>query len=199
MRRRLVVLVAVIGLVLLSLSIYFIAIRDKNVASPDNTKNSSIPNSEQAPGSNTQQSINHYFVVGSMVPGYSMMVNDSKMVQVIENLNVYGRSYISTGSQTTGKMPLETVQVIIKEKDGIGENLFSKDVYIKLIPSTILIDIIVNKKQLEDPNIQQQILEKSLRNIYQLVYKDSDEKQVSQAVKYAISGIPENTLVIKKK
>lgn len=146
-----------------------------------------------------EQRINHYFVLGSMVSGYSVTVKDpSPVVEAIEDLNIYGRPYISTGKQTTGEMPLETVQIVLKEKDGVGETPYDKDVYIKLISRTILIDVTVSKEQLEDPDIQQQILEKSLRNIYRLIHKDIDDKEASQKVNDAIGQLPNNIFIIDK-
>lgn len=190
-----VILVLLVGIIILIAGSAYLLTRN-------NLGNNSTQNPVQENVQTQQEGTIRYVEGGSLANGYEMeILNKESLVKALEGINIFGRTYIYTDTQTTGDIPLENILVIVRSSAPAGENLFDDNIYISLSKRTIEIDFVLTDEQLNDPNIQEYILKKLIENVYRLTYKDVDDTKVNEKVEEVYNSLLEknpNYFVITK-
>lgn len=187
----------ILGIIILGAAILFLATRNS-------TENNSTQNPVQENAQNLEQveKRRRLIDVTSLVPSYTLEAfNKKALVEAFESINIFGRTYIYTDTQTTGARPLENILVSIRNESLAGENLFDENIYLTLRESTIEAIFILTDEQLNDPNIQEYIMKKLIENVYRLIYKDVDDAKVNEKVDEVYDSLLEqnpNYFVITK-
>ena len=171
-----VILALLLGIIVLGAGTFFLATRNS-------TEN--IPQNQPENAQNLEQESQGGRIVDAvlLVPNYKLEIfNQKALIEAFESINIFGRTYIYTNTQTTGGKPLANILLSIRNESKVGENLFDENIYLTLRNSTIEATFILTDEQLNDPNIQEYILKKLIENIYRLTYKDAADTEVNEKV-----------------
>ena len=171
-----VILALLLGIIVLGAGTFFLATRNS-------TEN--IPQNQPENAQNLEQESQGGRIVDAvlLVPNYKLEIfNQKALIEAFESINIFGRTYIYTNTQTTGGKPLANILLSIRNESKVGENLFDENIYLTLRNSTIEATFILTDEQLNDPNIQGYILKKLIENIYRLTYKDVADTEVNEKV-----------------
>ena len=171
-----VILALLLGIIVLGAGTFFLATRNSTENIPQNQPENAQNLEQESQGGRIVDAV-------SLVPNYKLEIfNQKALIEAFESINIFGRTYIYTNTQTTGGKPLANILLSIRNESKVGENLFDENIYLTLRNSTIEATFILTDEQLNDPNIQGYILKKLIENIYRLTYKDVADTEVNEKV-----------------
>ena len=173
-----VIVVVIIGLVA-SLYLYQGRSPSKQVGETNMPNKGSSPKKFINPGTSLR-----YLEANSFYSGYSLKLsNKEEIIKLLESWFVYGKTYVSNGSQSTLDTPLTTVQFTIRDKRPNGwKPVFGDSTYLFLSPGFLEINFYLTNDQITKADVGDYILKEFIKDVYKTVYPSASENSVAQKV-----------------
>lgn len=134
---------------------------------------------------------------GSLVKEYNMnLLNDQAVLAKLKELNIFGREYLHTKTQTTGSKPLSEVDILLTKDSQNYEKFYGNNSYIVLFNGVVQIYFSnLDDNALSDPAITDTILEESIGILYTLRYPDVEKGETTDFVKKVVKELKDDEAV----
>lgn len=201
MNQRNVILLIGAMLLLIILSIFFLF--RQNLIGSINTQQGREDQKKEATNTTSYSTpTGPLLKTGSLIKEYDMkLLNEQVVIAKLKELNIFGREYLYTDTQTTGSKPLNAIFILLTNDPRNYEKFYSNNSYVVLFNGIVQIYFNLDDNALSDPNIKDTILEESIGVLYTLRYPDVEKGKAKDFVQQVVKELKDDdaSMVITKK